>query len=118
MLIDFVAWEGTSEVDAAVDALHPHAILLVLVEVGEDLKEILFGHVRDQLDHVVEDKRGAFADLWNLILRCLHEQVDDVPLVARREVWVDHWKELHCCQLRSVGLSIHKPLNHLDDLLA
>lgn len=38
--------------------------------------------------------------------------------MARRQVHVDDWEQLHCCQLRCVRLTIHQPLNHLDNLLA
>lgn len=70
--------------DAAVNSLHPDAVLFVLVEVAEDLEKVLLWNLRDQLDHVVEHEGCALAYLWDLILRCLHEQVDDVSLVAGR----------------------------------
>ena len=103
--------------NATIDSLHPNAVLLVLVEVAENLEEVTLWNVRNQLDHVVYDERSTLAYLWNLVLRRLHEKVDDVALVAGRQVDVDDWEELHGCQLRRVGLPVHEPLDHLNYLL-
>ena len=83
--------------NATIDSLHPNAVLLVLVEVAENLEEVTLWNVWNQLDHVVYDERSTLAYLWNLVLRRLHEKVDDVALVAGRQVDVDDWEELHGC---------------------
>ena len=71
--VDLAAGKGAGEVDAAIDALHSHAVLLILVEVAEDLEQVSLWNVRNQLDHVVQHEGSTFAHLWDLILRCLHK---------------------------------------------
>lgn len=114
---DLLLVEYLAEVDAALDALHSHGVLLVGVEVGEDVEQILLGHRRDKLDHAVQHLRRTLPHLGDLVLGSLGEEVDDVLLVGGGEVGVNDWEELNGRVLGGVGLPIHEALDHLDDLL-
>ena len=56
MLVYLLVGKGLGEVNAAVDTLHPHGVLFVLIKVAKDGEEILLGYQRDQLNHVVENE--------------------------------------------------------------
>ena len=43
--------------------------------------------------------------------------LNNVFLVWLRQMWVDHWEKVDGCKLWRVCLTVHKALNHLDDLL-
>ena len=73
VLVYFVARQRPSKVNAAIDSLHSHTVLLILVEVPKDLEQILLWHVRYKFYHIIEYERGALSHLRNLILRRLHE---------------------------------------------
>ena len=53
---------------------HSDGVLFVLIEISENDKEVLFRNGRDKFDHIIEDKRRAFPDLWDFVLRCLSEK--------------------------------------------
>jgi hypothetical protein len=65
----------------------------------------------------LEHQGGTLPDLRDFVLRCLREQADDVLLVAHAQVQIDDWKQLNCRNLRGIGFSVHKALDHLNNLL-
>lgn len=101
-----------SKADAAVDSLHPNGVLLVLVEAREDVQQLSFTDLRDQLDHVVEDNGGLLAHLWGFILRNRVVHCHEFLLGSRRNVGIDAWEELYSCELRCKTVSTHQALNH------
>ena len=67
-LLDFVVRQSLGKMDATIDTLHSYRVLVVLIKVSENLEKILLRHQRDQLDHVVQDKRSALSNLRNFVL--------------------------------------------------
>ena len=72
-LINLILGKSLREVNAAVDSLHPHRVLIVLVEIAKDLEQILLWHQWYQLYHVVQNEGRAFSNLRDLVLRGLGE---------------------------------------------
>jgi len=68
MLVYLLVWKGLGEVNAAVDTLHSHGVLLVLIEVAKDGEEILLWYQRNQLNHVVENEGGTLSYLRDIVL--------------------------------------------------
>lgn len=83
------------EADAAIDALHADRVLLILVKSREDVQEFRFGHLWDQLDHVVENDGRLFAHLGSLIQGDLVVHLHQLLLVDGRDVRVHAGEELH-----------------------
>lgn len=73
-LLDFVVRQSLGKMDATIDTLHSYGVLVILVKVSKNLEKILLRHKRDQLNHVVEDKRSTLSNLRNFVLGCLSEK--------------------------------------------
>ena len=52
--INLIHGKRLREINNAVDALHSYGILVVLVNIAEYLKQVLFRHMRNQLDHILQ----------------------------------------------------------------
>lgn len=101
--------------DTTIDALHPHRVLLVLVEAAENVQELGLGDARDQLDHIVEDNGGLLANLWGLILRNLVVHCYDLLLIGWAHVRVDDGEELNGGEFRREAVTVHQALDHAHD---
>ena len=82
--------------DDAVNPLHSYTILVILIEGCKDLEKFLIRGLWHQLNHFLQNNARALPDLGNLIFGCLGEQVDNVFLVADRQVLINHWEKLDC----------------------
>ena len=103
------------EADAAVDALHAHCVLLILVEAGEDVEQLCLGHLWDQLNHIVKHDGCLLAYLRRLILGDLVVHIHNLLLVGRREGCVYAGEHLNGSELGRETLTVHQSLNHAHD---
>ena len=73
-LLDLIIGQRLREMDASVNSLHSHRVLVILVEVTENLEQILLWHQWDQLYHVIQHEGSAFSNLRDFVLRSLSEK--------------------------------------------
>ena len=56
-----------SKTDAAIDTLHAHRVLLILIELAKDCHELGLTDFGYQLDHVIQNDGCLFSNLRNLV---------------------------------------------------
>lgn len=74
ILVNLIVWQSFCEVNTAIDALHSHGILIILIEIAKNLEKILLGHQWDELDHIVQNEGCALSDLRDFVLGSLSEK--------------------------------------------
>ena len=104
-----------SKANAAVDALHAHCVLFVLVEPREYFEQLSLADLWDKLDHVVENNCSLLPDLRRLVLgdRIVHSH--EFLLRSGSDLRVHAREELNRGELGSEAISIHQPLDHAHD---
>ena len=113
--IDFCRRQLVREANTAVDALHAHRVLLVLVEPREHVQQFSLAHFWDQLNHIVENDGSLFANLRSLILTDSVEHGHDLLLLGAGERGVHTREQLNSSEFRGVALAVHQSLQHRHD---
>jgi hypothetical protein len=67
--VQFSGSKLVGKANTAVDTLHAHTVLVVLVELAKNVKQVAFRNFGDKLNHLVEYDACLFSDLWQGILR-------------------------------------------------
>ena len=83
---------------AAIDALHADRVLLILVETREDIEQLSFADLRNELDHFIEDNGCLFPDLRCLVLRDRVIHCHQFLLRCWCHLWVNTREKLNCSE--------------------
>ena len=81
--------------DATIDPLHTDGVLFILVEAREDVEQLGLAHLRNQLDHFVEDDGRLLPHLRCLVLRDSVIHSHDLLLGRRRHLRVNAGEKLN-----------------------